>query len=166
MAFFVESAIKPLNSETLCLRRLSMRAVSICIIASLCQLIYYKVTYAAGKETFVTRCNPSGLATGALCTLLFTITPSFEQAILKPGTPVPPCTSQEVYLPSAGPNELQVAEFRTKLSNPTALNTQFSYHYSASLITDGLANGTDPVYVYTMPRCNMLLMAHVSEPAP
>ena len=53
----------------------------------------------------------------------------------------------------AGPNEVQVAEFRGKLSEPTALKSHFSYHYSASLITDGLANGTDPVYVYTMPRC-------------
>ena len=54
---------------------------------------------------------------------------------------------------SAGLNELQVAKFRAKLSDPTALKTHFSYHYSASLITDGLANGTDPAYVYTMPRC-------------
>ena len=53
----------------------------------------------------------------------------------------------------AGPNELQVAIFRTELSDPTSLKTHFSYHYSASLITDGLANGTDPVYLYTMPRC-------------
>ena len=54
----------------------------------------------------------------------------------------------------AGPNESQVAAFRAKLSDPTALKSQFSYHYSASLITDGLANGTDPLYVYTMPRCS------------
>ena len=52
----------------------------------------------------------------------------------------------------AGPNELQVAAFRSKLSDPSALKTHFSYGYSASLITDGLANGTDPVYVYPMPR--------------
>ena len=45
------------------------------------------------------------------------------------------------------------------LSDPTALKTHFSYHYSASLITDGLANGTDPVYVYTMPRCGGQPMA-------
>ena len=87
-----------------------------------------------------------------------------SKLLYRPGRPVPACTSQEMHSPSAGPNELQVAEFRTKLSNPTALNTQFSYHYSASLITDGLANGTDPVYVYSMPRCNVLPMAHVSEP--
>ena len=54
----------------------------------------------------------------------------------------------------AGPNELQVAEFRARLRDPTALKTHFSYHYSASLITDGLANGTDPVYIYTKPRCD------------
>ena len=53
---------------------------------------------------------------------------------------------------AAGPNEVQVAAFRAKLSEPTALKSHFSYHYSASLITDGLANGTNPVYVYTMPR--------------
>jgi hypothetical protein len=47
-----------------------------------------------------------------------------------------------------------VAAFRAKLSDPTALKTHFSYHYSASLIADGLANGTDPVYVYTTPQCD------------
>ena len=56
----------------------------------------------------------------------------------------------------AGPNELQVAAFRTQLSEPTALKSHFSYRYSASLISDGLANGTDPVYVYPMPRCTPL----------
>ena len=54
----------------------------------------------------------------------------------------------------AGPNEVQVAQFRARLSDPTALKTHISYHYSASLITDGLANGTDPVYVYTKPQCD------------
>ena len=58
------------------------------------------------------------------------------------------------YVCYAGPNELQVAIFRAKLSDPSALKTHFSYHYSASLITDGLANGTDPAYVYTTPRCD------------
>ena len=48
-----------------------------------------------------------------------------------------------------------MAIFRAKLSDPSALKTHFSYHYSASLITDGLANGTDPAYVYTMPRCDL-----------
>ncbi|CAL5219872.1 g1792 [Coccomyxa viridis] len=65
------------------------------------------------------------------------------------GLPILRCASSELL---TGPNELQIARFRATLSDPTALETHFSYHYSASLITDGLANGTDPVYVYTMPR--------------
>lgn len=60
----------------------------------------------------------------------------------------------------AGPNDFQVADFRAKLSDPTALKTHFSYHYSASLIKDGLANGTDPIYVYTMPRCKIQPMTN------
>ncbi len=57
------------------------------------------------------------------------------------------------YMCCAGPNQLQIEEFRAKLSDPNVLKTYFDYHYSASLIQDGLSNGTKPAYVLPTPRC-------------
>lgn len=52
----------------------------------------------------------------------------------------------------AGPNSDQVAKFKSQLSSPDALVYQPSYQYAAGLITDGLSNGTEPVYVLPTPR--------------
>ena len=124
------------------------------LLALLGVLFFYVQTYADEEESSAMRCSSSALFKGALCSRLNPGTLSLNRDYHEVQGMVtsvhkrqrsPPCC--------AGPNEIQVAAFRAKLSDPTALSSQFSYHYSASLITDGLANGTDPLYVYTMPRC-------------
>ena len=135
-----------------------MRAIYILFFALSYRMVYVVSTYTGGEESAALSCKSSEEPIGALCSLLH-LDAAFvgeNPANKRPGyflsSLIMLCNSA---VGCAGPRESQVAAFRAKLSDPTALKTQYSYHYSASLITNGLANGTDPVYAYTTPRCNI-----------
>ena len=142
--------------KILCLHRHNMGAALALVLGALCQLLLCASINAAGEVSSVLGCKASELLTGVFCTLFDSGHKVcwYNNPARGIGVTSELMFGSRLRVFCAGPNELQVAKFRSKLSDPTALKTHFSYHYSASLITDGLANGTDPVYVYTMPRCD------------
>ena len=150
-------------------QRQTMRAVPFLMFALSYRMVYVVSTYPGGEESSALSCKSSEQPTGALCSLLHPDAGFVGEASAKKRLGYflfsldMACNSA---VGCAGPREPQVAAFRAKLSDPTALKTQFSYHSSASLITNGLANGTDPVYVYTTPRCNIQPMTSHAKPVP
>ncbi|BDA51596.1 probable xylooligosaccharide oxidase at N-terminal half [Coccomyxa sp. Obi] len=84
------------------------------------------------------------LLLGSLCQVLLSTTAAAQEVL--PNSPL------GCKLTENGPNQLQVAAFRAQLSDPKALKDFFSYQYSADLISDGLSNRTDSVYILPVPR--------------
>ena len=132
------------------LHRHNMGAASTLLLGALCQALLYVSAYAAGEASPVLGCKASNLLTGDLCIVSFEAHGLMVERA-REETERGSLRLKEICSMLRRPKRPPGGTFRAKLSDPTALRTHFSYHYSASLIVDGLANGTDPVYVYTMP---------------